>query len=83
VKHAGLTIRPVQHKQDGKRQTYKQISSIFRVQCKLNLLTYQFNLHKVLRDKPTNISVRYLRGSENKLTSRSIQFLRGSGEINL
>jgi hypothetical protein len=68
---------------EDKRRTYKKISSIFKVHCKLNLQTDQFNLHEVLRDELTNRSVRYLRNSENELTDRSVQFLRGGEEMNL
>jgi hypothetical protein len=43
------------------------------VQCKLNLQTDRFNLHKVLIDKLTNILVRGLEIGENEFTNRSVQ----------
>jgi hypothetical protein len=36
-----------------RRWTYQQFSSILRVQCKLNLQTDRFNLHRVLTDEFT------------------------------
>jgi hypothetical protein len=72
MKHSGFTVRSVQYGQDGKRRTYQHISSIFRIQYKLNLQTDQFNLRKVLTDELINRSVRCLRNSKNKLTDRSV-----------
>jgi hypothetical protein len=83
MKHSRLIVRSVQWGQDGRRITYQQTSSIFRVQCKLNLQADQINLHEVLIDKLTNRSVRCLRNSENELTDKSVQILEGSKEMNL
>jgi hypothetical protein len=83
MKHSRLIVRSVQWGQDGRRITYQQTSSIFRVQCKLNLQADQINLHEVLIDKLTNRSVRCLRNSENELIDKSVQILEGSKEMNL
>jgi hypothetical protein len=50
----------------------KYISSIFRVQCKLNLQTDRFNLHRVLTNELTDRSVQGLETGENELTNRSV-----------
>jgi hypothetical protein len=51
-----------------------QTSSVFEVQCKLNLQTDRFNLRRVLIDELTNRSVRdFLEIGENELTNRSVQ----------
>jgi hypothetical protein len=60
MKHPGLTVRSV------------QFSSIFRVQCKLNLQTDRSNLHRVLTDELTNRSVRSLETDENELTNKAV-----------
>jgi hypothetical protein len=57
-----------------RKQTYQQISSIFGVQCKLNLQTDRFNLHKILTDELTTDQLGFfLETDENELTNRSLQ----------